>query len=87
MAKTMTIKEKREAMERQLDRLNAFETILEELERNMKYEFMVIQTSEDGELMKDEDGEYIYIEPTEESYYFKRFTAYKSAVEEIKALV
>ena len=39
MAKVMTIQEKREEMEKALKRLEAFESVINKLERDMKWEF------------------------------------------------
>lgn len=87
MAKTMTIAEKREHMERELKRLTAFETIIDKLERSMMFEYGVPRDDGNGNFVKDEYGDLIYDEPTEDNYYYDKFLALKSAVEEIKALV
>ena len=43
MAKVKTIQEKRAEMERELERLTAFETIINKLERDMKWDFCSIR--------------------------------------------
>lgn len=79
MAKAMTIQEKRERMEKELDRLTAFERIIEKLEDMLKWEYCDVK--------KDENGEWVFVEPDEDAWNYKQFRAFKDAVEEIKELV
>lgn len=87
MAKTMTIQEKRERMEKELERLSAFEDIIIELERRLNWDFCNIKIDDEGNSVMNDDGEYEFIEPSEDDWNYKRFKAFKDAVEEIKELV
>ena len=88
MAKVKTIQEKREEMEKALMRLTAFERIISKAEREMKYEYMVIKCDDEGKPIEDEEtGDWVYEEPDENRYNYDEYVAYKSALDEIKALV
>lgn len=88
MAKIKTIQEKREEMEKALMRLSAFESIINKAERDMKYEYMAIKCDDEGKPIEDaETGEWLYEEPSKDRYNYDEYVAYKSALEEIKALV
>lgn len=83
-----TIAEKRAEMERELERLGAFATILAKLEDHISYEFGIIQHDEDGNIIEDaETGEWVYDFPKEGDWNYERYVAFKDAVDEIKALV
>lgn len=87
MAKVKTIQEKRIEMERQLERLGAFETILGKLEDHIKWEFGIIKRDENGDSLVDESGDYIYVYPTKDDWNYERYKVFVSAVDEVKALV
>lgn len=87
MAKAMTISERRERIEKELDRLTAFEGIIKELERKLNWDYCNIKTDENGNCIEDENGEYVFVEPDEDAWNYKQFRAFKDAVEEIKELV
>lgn len=87
MAKAKTIQEKRKEMELALERLGAFETIIVKLEDHIKWEFGIIKHDENGNAVTDEDGDYVYTYPTKDDWNYERYIAFKSAVEEVKALV
>lgn len=87
MAKVKTIQELRKEMERKLERLGAFETIIIKLEDHMKWEFATIKHDENGNAVTDEDGDYVWIYPTEDDWNYERYIAFKSAVDEVRALV
>lgn len=88
MAKVKTIQEKREEMERQLERLTAFETIINKLERDMKWDFCSIRTDDEGNNVKDpETDDWVFDPPKPDDWGYERYIAYKSALDEIKALV
>lgn len=87
MAKAKTIQEKRAEMERQLERLGAFETILVKLDDHVKWEFGIIKQDENGNAVVDESGDYVYTYPTKDDWNYERYIAFKSAVDEVKALV
>ena len=87
MAKAMTIQEKRERMEKELDRLTAFERIIEKLEGMLNYDYCDIKRDADGNLVENDDGEWVFVEPNEDAWNYKQFKAFKDAVEEIKELV
>lgn len=87
MAKAKTIQEKRKEMERQLERLGAFETIINKLEDQIKWEFGIIKHDENGNAVLDESGDYVYTYPTSDDWNFERYKAFVSAVDEVKALV
>lgn len=87
MAKVKTIQELRKEMERKLERLGAFETILIKLDDHMKWEFGIIKHDENGNAVTDEGGDYVFEYPTEDAWNYERYIAFKSAVDEVKALV
>lgn len=88
MAKAMTIQEKRKEMEKALERLTAFERIISVIENDMKWAYGLIQYGDDGKALEDENGEYIRKYPSSpEDYNYMGYMAYKSVVDEIKALV
>lgn len=88
MAKVKTIQEKREEMEKALMRLSAFERIIIKAEREMKYDYMIIKCDDEGKPIEDaETGDWIYEEPDKDRYNYDEYVAYKSALDEIKALV
>lgn len=87
MAKVKTIQEKREEMERALERLGAFETVIAKLDDHVKWEFGIIKHDENGNAILDENGDYTYTYPTKDDWNYKRYKAFVSVVDEIKALV
>lgn len=88
MAKVKTIQEKREEMEKALKRLEAFESIITKLERDMKWEFCSIRTDDEGNNVRDEENDdWVFDPPTPDDWGYERYIAYKSAVDEIKGLV
>lgn len=82
-----TIAERRAEMERELERLGAFEIILNKLESHIGYEFGIIQHDEDGNIIEDENGNWVYTYPKEDDWNYAKYIAFKDAVDEIKALV
>ena len=88
MAKAKTIQEKRAEMERELERLTAFETIINKLECDMKWDFCSIRVDEDGNNVRDEANvDWVFDPPKPDDWGYERYIAYKSALDEIKALV
>lgn len=87
MAKVKTIQEKREEMEKALKRLEAFEIVIAKLERDMKWDYCSIRTDENGDNIKDDNGDWVFDEPKPDDWGYERYIAYKEVVEEIKALV
>ncbi len=88
MAKAMTIQQKREQVERELERLTAFESIIDKLEQDMRWTFCTIRTDENGDNVKDpETNDLIFDPPKPDDWGYERYIAYKAAVDEIKALV
>lgn len=82
-----TIAERRAEMEKAFERLGAFETILNKCDDIMDYEFGIIQHDEDGNIIEDENGNWVYGYPKEGDWSYAKYIAFKDAVEEIKALV
>ena len=88
MAKVQTIQEKREAMEKALKRLEAFEVIITKLEEDCSWKFSTWATDESGEWIFDSNGDHIMAYPTgEDDYRHDEYMAYLAAIDEIKALV
>ena len=87
MAKVKTIQEKREEMERQLKRLSAFETAINKLEHDLHWDYCEVKTDDEGNLVRDENDEYIFIEPAPESWRYEDYKSFKAVIDEIKALV
>ena len=88
MAKGKTIQEKREEMEKALKRLEAFESIIAKLERDMKWDFCSIRVDDEGNNVRDEENDdWVFDPPKPDDWGYERYIAYKSAVDEIKGLV
>lgn len=87
MAKVKTIQEKKEQMVFELARLNAFEKILNTLENTLHWDYCNIKCDDEGDSIKDDEGNYIFEEPCKDSYYYSEYMAFKSAVDEIKGLI
>lgn len=87
MARVKTIQEKREEMERQLKRLSAFEIAINKLEHDLHWDYCEVKTDDEGNLVRDENDEYIFIEPAPESWRYEGYESFKAVIDEIKALV
>ena len=88
MAKVKTIQEKRAEMEAALERLTAFEIIINKLEGVLNWEYCTIAHDDEGNAIEDpETGEWVYKAPDEDAWNYSKYKAFKEALDEIKALV
>lgn len=69
----MTREEKLEKMQNDIEMLQAISSILERIESNMKYDTM--------DLDNDEEGNEVWNEPKEGTYYYTRYKAYKEIID------
>lgn len=87
MAKKMTIAEKMEKLEKELKRAQAFETVLNRLNEHLQYSLMDTLRDEDGNRVEGEDGDWIWVEPSKDSYRYEAYIAMKGVIEEIEELI
>ena len=87
MAKTMTIREKKERVEQELKRLNAFEMVIEKLEGTMNWTYCDIKCDDDGNAIITDEGKHVFIAPSKDDWRREGYEAYASVLEEIKAIV
>ena len=76
----MTITARINELREKANRLENIEDVFRTLEMNMIWN-MNIKKDEDGNELKDENNEYIYIEPDRDAWQYDRYFAYKWALD------
>ena len=84
---TMTIAERKADLDRQRERLDAFDSIMGKIEDLIKWECMEVKHDDNGEAMHDENGDYIYEAPQEGEWRYDRYRALTSARDEIMNII
>ena len=87
MARVKTIQEKREEMERQLKRLEAFEKAINKLEHDLHWDYCETKNDDEGNLVTDDNDDYIFEAPDKDSWRYEGYEEFKAVIDEIKALV
>lgn len=88
MAKVQTIQEKREAMEKALKRLSAFEMVIDRLDSLIECNYSTWKIDpETNEWAYDENGDHISGYPEKNDWNYDEYMAMVGVVNEIKALV
>ena len=86
--KTMSIEEMIKEKEREIARLQAFETVLEKLRSELHWNYCSIMTDANGDNVRDEENDdWVWIAPTPEDWGYDRYVAYKAVLEEIMGLL
>lgn len=86
--KSMSIEELIKEKEREIARLQAFGAAIAKLESELHWNYCSIQTDENGDNVRtDDDSDYVWVAPTPDTWNYEGYVAYKSVVDEIKALV
>lgn len=87
MKKNMSIDEKLKEVEAQKRRLVAFSEIMNKCSELIQWSYMDIKRDENNDAVHDDNGELVYIEPSEGDFRYESYIAMKSAIEEIVAII
>lgn len=87
MKKNISISEMKQELARQKTRLEAFETVMDKLDEAIKWNCMNIKRDEDGEAIRDENGEYVFEAPQEGEHKYEEYIALTGVRDEIMAII